>query len=100
MQADVTGDHKVDFYDLVRLAQNYGTTHDAQYWMGDLTGDGAVNFEDLVILSQRYNTALPASTPAPAAPLSAAKGPLPQKSVFSAEPVKRPKPRATRARAR
>ena len=49
----------VGFEDLVRLAQNYGTT--GKIWsQGDFTYDGNVDFQDLVRLAQNYDTALPA----------------------------------------
>ena len=64
---DANGDRKVDFNDLVSLAQNYNTTGGKTWVDGDFTGDGDVDFNDLVVLAQRYNTTLnaPAASPAP-----------------------------------
>jgi len=57
---DATLDGKVDFNDLVKLAQNYNTTGTS--WNGgDFTYDGSTDFNDLVKLAQNYNTALPAA---------------------------------------
>jgi Dockerin type I domain len=57
---------KVDFTDLVALAQNYGSdfnanpTTDSWWTHGDFNYDGKVNFTDLVKLAQNYGAALPA----------------------------------------
>jgi autotransporter-associated beta strand protein len=75
---DVTGDAKVDFGDLVVLAQNYNTVGGMTLAQGDLNYDGDVNFADLVLLAQSYNTSLPA--PTAAAPAVAA-------AVVDGEPV-------------
>jgi sugar lactone lactonase YvrE len=56
---DADLDGRVDFNDLVRLAQNYNTT-DKFWYQGDFTGDGAVDFNDLVKLAQSYNGLLSA----------------------------------------
>jgi Right handed beta helix region len=66
--ADANRDRKVDFSDLVVLAQNYGTTGKT-FAQGNFSYDagGAVSFEDLVILAQRYNKTLPAAGEAIAA---------------------------------
>jgi autotransporter-associated beta strand protein len=64
---DATLDGKVDFNDLVKLAQNYNTT--GRTWNGgDFTYDGSTDFNDLVKLAQNYNTALPAAAAIPGAP--------------------------------
>ncbi|HEY7116327.1 MAG TPA: choice-of-anchor Q domain-containing protein [Tepidisphaeraceae bacterium] len=68
LAGDANRDRKVDFNDLVLLAQNYNAASGKTWAQADFTGDGAVNFNDLVILAQRYNTTLPAAAPA-AAPL-------------------------------
>jgi hypothetical protein len=87
---DATRDRKVDFNDLVRLAQNYNTT--GKVWPdGDFNGDGAVDFSDLVILAQNYNTALPAAGAGGLEAIAAAPMP-PLASVFSTTPVKKAKP--------
>jgi autotransporter-associated beta strand protein len=52
---DATLDGKVDFQDLVRLAQNYADTATGRTWsIGDFTGDGKTQFSDLVVLAQNY----------------------------------------------
>jgi hypothetical protein len=65
LYGDATLDGRVDFNDLVKLAQNYNTTVPATphgSWSGgDFTFDGAVDFNDLVRLAQNYNTSLPGS---------------------------------------
>jgi len=50
---DANGDGKVDFTDLLILAQHYGQ-HNATTVEGDFNNDGVVNFEDLLILAQNY----------------------------------------------
>ena len=64
---DTNGDGKVDFQDLVALAQNYGGSGKTRA-QGDVNGDGNVDFQDLVILAQNYgNSLLPAASLVPAA---------------------------------
>ena len=58
---DANADGRVNFADLVALAQNYGQTG-LTWEQGDFTGDGAANFSDLVLLAQYYETGLPAAT--------------------------------------
>jgi hypothetical protein len=58
LAGDATGDGRVDFADLVRLAQSYDTTG-RTYQDGDFNFDRSVDFADLVLLAQRYDTALP-----------------------------------------
>jgi probable HAF family extracellular repeat protein len=53
---DATADGKVDFNDLVRLAQNYNSPDTLDWEHGDFTGDGHVDFNDLVGLAQNYNS--------------------------------------------
>ena len=56
---------KVDFTDLVALAQNYNADFNANpstdsWWThGDFNYDGKVDFTDLVKLAQNYNAAIP-----------------------------------------
>ncbi len=65
LNGDANRDRRVDFTDLVVLAQNYEST--GRTWAeGDFNYDTVVDFNDLVILAQRYETALPL----PAAPAS------------------------------
>jgi hypothetical protein len=66
LAGDANRDRKVDFGDLVILAQNYNATGKTVS-TGDFNYDGDVDFEDLVLLAQRYNTTLPAAAIAPAA---------------------------------
>jgi hypothetical protein len=66
--ADATLDGKVDFNDLVKLAQNYNVTGGRTWDTGDFNYDGATDFNDLVMLAQNYNT----SAAAAGTPLSAA----------------------------
>ena len=56
---DINRDRKVEFTDLVVLAQNYGTVKQT-FSKGDFNYDGKVDFADLVMLAQRYGTSLPA----------------------------------------
>jgi autotransporter-associated beta strand protein len=57
---DATLDGKVDFTDLVKLAQNYNIVDGSRLWFtGDFNYDGNVDFADLVKLAQNYNAALP-----------------------------------------
>ena len=61
---DATLDGRVDFNDLVRLAQNFGTTPPATQgaWSrGDFTYDGIINFSDLVTLAQNFNAGVAGS---------------------------------------
>jgi autotransporter-associated beta strand protein len=52
---DASLDDKVDFQDLVRLAQNYEDVTTIKTWsIGDFTGDGKTQFADLVVLAQNY----------------------------------------------
>jgi hypothetical protein len=60
LAGDATLDGRVDFNDLVNLAQHYNAT--GQHWLGgDFDYDGTVNFNDLVKLAQNYNGSLPGS---------------------------------------
>jgi hypothetical protein len=52
-RADFNHSGKVDFSDLLILAQNYGKAADNAH--GDANGDGKVDFSDLLILAQNYN---------------------------------------------
>jgi hypothetical protein len=103
---DANRDRKVDFSDLVVLAQNYNT-QGKTFVLGDFSYDGTVDFNDLVVLAQRYNTSLaaPAAAPVVALAVPAAAGLAPSKSdaIFSVVPVRRPpavKPKAPVARHR
>lgn len=49
---DANGDGRVNFTDLVVLAQHYGKR--GSWTAGDFNGDGRVGFDDLVILAAHY----------------------------------------------
>jgi hypothetical protein len=51
---DANLDGKVDFADLLILAQNYGSTTNVGWRQGDFNGDGKVTFADLLVLAQHY----------------------------------------------
>jgi len=53
LPADFNNDGKVDFSDLLILAQHYGKTGQTQD-TGDTNGDGKVDFSDLLTLAQEY----------------------------------------------
>lgn len=89
MLGDATGDRRVDFNDLVVLAQNYNSMGGKHWSDGDFTGDGNVDFNDLVILAQRYNSSLAAPVAAPV-PAPAPVKPKTAKPVFSVTPVAKP----------
>ncbi len=56
---DATLDGKVDFADLVKVAQNYGKTTGQGSWSaGDFNYDGKVDFSDLVTVAQNYGGAI------------------------------------------
>jgi predicted RNA-binding protein associated with RNAse of E/G family len=65
LPGDTNYDRRVDFSDLVPLAQ-YFETSGRTFTQGDFTYDGVVDFNDLVILAQHYELELPPHTPAPA----------------------------------
>jgi hypothetical protein len=52
---DANEDLRVNFSDLLVLAQNYGSAT-ATWNTGDFDGDGAVTFSDLLTLAQHYGT--------------------------------------------
>jgi hypothetical protein len=62
LAGDINHDAKVDFADLVILAQNYNASG-RSFSQGNLnySSDGKVDFADLVILAQQYNKTLPAA---------------------------------------
>lgn len=56
---DTNDDGKVDFTDLLTLAQNYGQTG-ATWQQGDFNASGTVDFADLLALAQHYGQTTPA----------------------------------------
>ena len=62
---DANLDRKVNFSDLVIVAQHYGLSPNANWDEGDFNQDGAVGFADLVLLAQNYGSAFPAAAAAP-----------------------------------
>ena len=71
LMGDADQNGRVDFPDLLSLAQHYGQPAGATYAAGDFNGDGGVAFDDLLLLAQHYGQALPtagvAAAPEPAA---------------------------------
>jgi len=65
---DFNGDGKVDFADLLILAQNYGKMGGAMLSQGDANADGSVGFDDLLLLAQNYGKT-GAASPAVSAPV-------------------------------
>lgn len=70
LRGDANLDGKVDFADLLTLAQNYGKDvsmlTDSSWTLGDFNGDGKVDFSDLLLLAQHYGQS--ALSPGAAAP--------------------------------
>lgn len=62
LAGDTNHDKRVDFDDLLALAQNYGATSGRTYATGDLDYDGGVDFDDLLKLAQNYGVALALDT--------------------------------------
>lgn len=91
---DTNGDGKVDFQDLVVVAQNYGSTGKTRA-QGDVSGDGNVDFQDLVLIAQNYGksvptTAMPVAAPVISSPATAVP--------IATKPVAKPTPFSTRKR--
>lgn len=63
---DANGDGRVNFDDLLILAQNYGKP--GGFSQGDFNSDGSVGFDDLLLLAQHYGQAAAAAAAAPAVP--------------------------------
>ena len=60
LAGDANVDGKVDFSDLLTLAQNYGATG-ATWAQGDFNADGTVDFGDLLALAQNYGQTVDSS---------------------------------------
>ena len=104
---DANRDGKVDFADLVTVAQNYNLASGGTWAKGDFNGDGKVDFADLVQLAQNYGTGAAASpaqsspvvalAPQPAALLGTVSSKRENRSLFSIVKVTKPAPPAKRA---
>jgi hypothetical protein len=81
LAGDANHDRKVDFSDLVVVAQNYNTNSGATFDKGDFNYDGKVDFTDLVMLAQRYGTTLAAPATVPVFATAAES-----QAVFSSSP--------------
>jgi autotransporter-associated beta strand protein len=69
LAGDTNLDGRVDFTDLVALAQNYNAPDDGYFWDdGDFNYDHIINFADLVLLAQNYNQAFIPAASVPGAP--------------------------------
>jgi hypothetical protein len=58
LPGDANVDGRVDFNDLVAIAQHYNTSTGNVWSTGDFTYDGVTDFNDLVLLAQHYNTSV------------------------------------------
>jgi hypothetical protein len=95
LAADANRDRKIDFGDLVTLAQNYGTAGKT-FSQGNFNYDpaGNIDFQDLVLLAQRYGTTL--APPPAAAPMTSdvrvvsARGESNDRLFNAAPPVRKP----------
>lgn len=80
---DANADGKVNFSDLVTVAQNYGSMG-ADWEHGDFNGDGNVGFADLVTIAQNYGSSQ-AGFPAPfEADVQSAFASIPEPNMASA----------------
>ena len=87
IKGDLNFDNRVNFEDLVALAQNYNAS--GKLWtQGDFTLDGIVNFADLVVLAQHYGTGVaPGTQPSFAAALAMVPEPTSAALVMAAAMV-------------
>jgi hypothetical protein len=69
LRGDANLDSKVDFADLVRVAQSYNAPGSRFWSQGDFNYDQVVDFNDLVQLAQNYGSSLPAQA-IPGAPVN------------------------------
>src|SRR5205085_410802 len=85
-------DRKVDFQDLVAVAQNYAGTGKT-FAQGDFDFDGETGFSDLVLIAQKYGTTLTSPTAAASVGAQAVLAPLKsQTPLIKASPAKKPAP--------
>ena len=59
IQGDINGDGKVDIFDVIALAQSYGTALNNPNWNpnADLNADGIVDVFDAAILASNFGKA-------------------------------------------
>jgi hypothetical protein len=74
LPADFNDSGKVDFADLLILAQHYGIKDGGTHATGDANLDRAVNFADLLILAQEYGQSSTGAAVAPEPSWIAAMG--------------------------
>lgn len=93
IDGDSNFDNKVDFSDLLALAQHYGQTDGAKWSTGDFNLDGKVDFTDLLDLAQHYGAGTPTAgqlvglSPALRAEVEAAFADVPEPGMMSAVAV-------------
>jgi hypothetical protein len=80
LAGDANRDGRVDFDDLLILAQNYGGA--GSFAEGDFDYSGAVNFDDLLLLAQRYDTGLGSAAVMKGSGDSTWRGPCPSHSIW------------------
>jgi hypothetical protein len=62
LRGDANLDRRVDFTDLIALAQHYNQPPSSDNWVqGDFNNDQAVDLIDLILLARNYGASLPAS---------------------------------------
>ena len=86
MPGDANWDWKVNFTDLVILAQHYNLSSGQTWLTGDFSGDAAVTFSDLVILAQNYGrdiAAVPVGSAAFAADWTLAQSLVPEPATLA-----------------
>lgn len=87
---DTDLDQRVEFDDLLRLAQAYGKTSGAGWHEGDFDYNGKVNFDDLLILAQAYPAApaiVDGAAPAFSADWALARSMVPEPTLLFATAV-------------
>jgi hypothetical protein len=59
LTGDTNGDLIVNFDDLLKVAQGYGSSVSSNpFFSGDFNDDGVVNFDDLLVLAQHYGVSI------------------------------------------
>ena len=59
LAGDVNFDFKVDFTDILAVAQKYGIQSGGRWVEGDIDYNGLVDFNDLILFGQNYGKTLP-----------------------------------------